>query len=90
VVQLLKSYDLPLLMLVAVRLDRRRQAIRQYLSHWSQVKPLLDRNDLQQLGYKPGKEFKLILAAVLAATLDGGGASLEVIAAYIKSQGTDD
>jgi hypothetical protein len=79
VVQLLKSYDLPLLMLVAVRLDRRRQA-----------KPLLDRNDLQQLGYKPGKEFKLILAAVLAATLDGGGASLEVIAAYIKSQGTDD
>ncbi|MFM2429362.1 MAG: hypothetical protein RLZZ511_575 [Cyanobacteriota bacterium] len=71
VVELLQSYDRGLLLLVGVRLRSRRQVLRQYLSHWSQIKPLLNGKDLQTLGYKPGKAFKEILAVVLAATLDG-------------------
>jgi tRNA nucleotidyltransferase (CCA-adding enzyme) len=79
VVGLLQGYDRGLLLLVGVRwsaTDRRssnrsRRVIRQYLQAWSQVKPLLNGNDLRELGYKPGKAFKEILAAVLGATLDG-------------------
>jgi tRNA nucleotidyltransferase (CCA-adding enzyme) len=71
VVELLQGYDLGMLILVGVRLRSRRQMVRQYLGHWSQVKPLLNGNDLRELGYKPGKAFKEILAGVLAATLDG-------------------
>jgi tRNA nucleotidyltransferase (CCA-adding enzyme) len=74
----LQGYDRGLLLLVGVRwsaTDRRssnlsRRVIRQYLQAWSQVKPLLNGNDLRDLGYKPGKAFKEILAAVLGATLD--------------------
>jgi tRNA nucleotidyltransferase (CCA-adding enzyme) len=71
VVGLLQGYDRGLLLLVGVRSDLGRRVIRQYLQTWSQVKPLLNGNDLRDLGYKPGKAFKAILAAVLAATLDG-------------------
>jgi tRNA nucleotidyltransferase (CCA-adding enzyme) len=71
VVGLLQGYDRGLLLLVAVRQSAERQVIRQYLQAWSQVKPLLNGNDLRDLGYKPGKAFKEILAAVLGATLDG-------------------
>lgn len=71
VVELLQGYDRGLLLLVGVRMRSRRQVLRQYLSHWSQIKPLLNGKDLQTLGYKPGKAFKEILAVVLAATLDG-------------------
>jgi tRNA nucleotidyltransferase (CCA-adding enzyme) len=31
----------------------------------------LDGNDLKALGYKPGPQFKAILEALIAATLDG-------------------
>jgi tRNA nucleotidyltransferase (CCA-adding enzyme) len=86
VVQLLQPYDGPMLWLVGVRLVQRRQPIRQYLSHWSQVKPLLDGNDLQQLGYKPGKQFKPILAAVLAATLDGEIQGREGAIEFVREQ----
>jgi tRNA nucleotidyltransferase (CCA-adding enzyme) len=71
VVTLLQGYDRGLLLLVGVRLPVDRRVIRQYLQKWSQVKPLLNGNDLQDLGYKPGKAFKEILAVVLGATLDG-------------------
>jgi tRNA nucleotidyltransferase (CCA-adding enzyme) len=70
-VRLLQSEDLPMLLLVGVRLPPARPAIRQHLSHWSQVKPLLDGHDLKALGYKAGKQFKPILENLLAATLDG-------------------
>jgi tRNA nucleotidyltransferase (CCA-adding enzyme) len=56
---------------VGVRSDLGQRVMRQYLQAWSQVKPLLNGNDLRELGYKPGKAFKEILAAVLGATLDG-------------------
>ncbi len=70
VVQLLKPYDVPLLLLLGVRSGAQRSLIRRYLNHWSRIKPLLGGDDLKQLGYRPGKEFKLILAAILDATLD--------------------
>lgn len=71
-VETLSHYDLATLVLVGVRSGRaRRQPIWQYLTQWSQVAPLLDGNDLRRLGYKPGKQYKPMLDAVRAATLDG-------------------
>ena len=71
-VQCLKLYELPLLILVAVKSPHfiRRQIWR-YLTVWTTVKPPLDGNDLKALGYRPGRQFKQILDDLLAATLDG-------------------
>ncbi|GAB4374702.1 MAG: CBS domain-containing protein [Elainellaceae cyanobacterium] len=70
-VQQLSHYDLPLLTLLAVRVPRPvRRRIWEYLTRWSTVKPLLDGNDLKALGYKPGRQYKPMLDALLAATLD--------------------
>ncbi|MCY7278813.1 MAG: poly(A) polymerase, partial [Phormidesmis sp. CAN_BIN44] len=71
IVQQLKPYELPLLMLVAVKTRSIRRQIWRYLTTWAHVKPLLDGNDLKALGYKPGRQFKQILDDLLAATLDG-------------------
>jgi tRNA nucleotidyltransferase (CCA-adding enzyme) len=72
VIQQLQAYSLPLLTLVAVRSDRPlRQQIWRYLTVWSQIKPILDGQDLKTLGYKPGRQFKRILADLKAATVDG-------------------
>lgn len=69
---LLSRWDLPTLLLVAPRLPAgARRYLWQYLTHWSQVKPLLNGKDLKQLGYKPGRQFREILDALLGATLDG-------------------
>jgi tRNA nucleotidyltransferase (CCA-adding enzyme) len=74
VVQLLKQYDLPMLILIAVRcrgtIPIRRQ-IWGYLTVWANVQPILNGNDLRQLGYKPGPQYRQILDNLLAATLDG-------------------
>jgi tRNA nucleotidyltransferase (CCA-adding enzyme) len=74
VVQLLKQYDLPMLILIAVRcrgiIPIRRQ-IWQYLTVWANIQPILNGNDLRQLGYKPGPQYRQILDNLLAATLDG-------------------
>lgn len=68
----LRPYEPALLGLVALRSDRAsRRLIWQYLTHWSLIKPLLNGADLKRLGYKPGKEFKQMLEAIAAATLDG-------------------
>lgn len=72
IVQLLRHYDLPTLMAIAVKSSRsHRRLIWQYLTKWNQIEPLLDGNDLKALGYKPGPEFKRILDELLAATVDG-------------------
>ncbi|NET10200.1 MAG: CBS domain-containing protein [Symploca sp. SIO2B6] len=72
IVSHLKSYDLPSLILIGVRSDRPlRRLIWQYLTHWSRVRAPLNGNDLKALGYKPGRQFKLMLDQLLAATLDG-------------------
>jgi tRNA nucleotidyltransferase (CCA-adding enzyme) len=79
VAQLLRQYDLPMLILVTVRcrylfrtgsIAIRRQ-IWQYLTIWSHVKPVLNGDDLRRLGYQPGAQYRLILDRLLAATLDG-------------------
>lgn len=72
VVQLLRKYDLPMLILIAVRSKRSlRRKIWQYLTVWANVQPILNGNDLRRLGYKPGPRFKQMLDDLLAAGLDG-------------------
>ncbi len=72
VVQVLQQYNAALLILIAIRSDRpTRKTIWRYLTEWSQVKAPLDGADLKQLGYKPGPQFKPMLEALTAATLDG-------------------
>jgi tRNA nucleotidyltransferase (CCA-adding enzyme) len=71
-VQLLRQYDLPMLILIALQSPREiRHQIWEYLTVWSNVQPLLNGNDLKKLGYKPGPLYRQILDDVVAATLDG-------------------
>lgn len=72
VVQLLRQYDLPMLILIALQSPRYiRHQIWEYLTVWANVQPLLNGNDLKKLGYKPGPQYRQILDDVVAATLDG-------------------
>jgi tRNA nucleotidyltransferase (CCA-adding enzyme) len=72
VVQRLRRYDLPMLILIAVQTPRSiRRQIWQYLTIWANVQPPLNGNDLKALGYKPGPQYRQILSQLLAATLDG-------------------
>ncbi|MCC5615329.1 CBS domain-containing protein [Nostoc sp. CHAB 5836] len=72
VVKLLRQYDLPMLILIAVQSPRSlRHQIWEYLTVWANVQPLLNGNDLKKLGYKPGPQYRQILDDVVAATLDG-------------------
>jgi len=72
VVQRLRRYDLPTLILIAVQSQHSiRRQIWQYLTIWANVQPPLNGNDLKALGYKPGPQFKEILSELLTAKLDG-------------------
>jgi tRNA nucleotidyltransferase (CCA-adding enzyme) len=72
VVQLLRKYNLPMLILIAVQSPRTiRRHIWKHITYWANVQPLLNGNDLKQLGYKPGSQYRQILDNVLVATLDG-------------------
>ncbi|MGD1913371.1 MAG: CBS domain-containing protein [Rivularia sp. (in: cyanobacteria)] len=72
VVKLLRKYDLPMLMFIALQSPRIiRRKIWHYLTVLSNVKPLLNGNDLKKMGYKPGAQYKEILDGLLAAYLDG-------------------
>jgi tRNA nucleotidyltransferase (CCA-adding enzyme) len=72
VVQLLRQYDVPMLILIAVQSSRAiRRKIWQYLTVWRNVQPILNGNDLRELGYKPGPQYRQMLDDLLAATLDG-------------------
>jgi tRNA nucleotidyltransferase (CCA-adding enzyme) len=87
IVHLLKQYDLPLLILVAVRSPRTiRRQIWQYFTGWSTIKPPIDGNDLKALGYKPGPRFRQILDALTAATLDGVIYSRRDAEAFLSQQ----
>ena len=71
IVKLLRKYDLPMLMFIALQSPRIiRRKIWHYLTALSNVKPLLNGNDLKKMGYKPGAQYKEILDGLLAATLD--------------------
>ncbi|MER3491456.1 MAG: poly(A) polymerase [Mastigocladus sp. ERB_26_2] len=72
VVKLLRSYDLPMLILVALHSSRAiRKILWHYLTVWVNIQPILNGNDLKKLGYKPGPQYRQMLDDLLAATLDG-------------------
>lgn len=72
VVQLLRRYDLPTLILIAVSSPRSiRRQIWRYVTDWANVQPPMNGHDLRTLGYKPGPQYRQILEELLAATLDG-------------------
>ena len=84
---LLHSYKLPELILVAARSNKRiRRLIWQYLTDLSQVKPMLNGNDLKVLGFKPGPLYKQILDDVLTATLDSQISDRATAIEYVKSK----
>lgn len=71
-VALLRGYELPALILIAVQSPKPvRRRIWEYLSHWAFVEAPLNGNDLKALGYRPGPQFKPMLENLLAAFLDG-------------------
>ena len=71
IVKLLRQYDLPMLILIALRSPRKiRQQIWHYATVLVNIQPILNGNDLKQFGYKPGPQYKQILDDVLSATLD--------------------
>jgi tRNA nucleotidyltransferase (CCA-adding enzyme) len=72
IVNTLQPYRFPTLILVMVQSPRLlRHKIWLYLWKFAQVKPIFNGNDLKQLGYKPGRQFKVILDQLLEMTLDG-------------------
>jgi tRNA nucleotidyltransferase (CCA-adding enzyme) len=86
IVALLRPYSEPLLSLLAVRSDRvGRRLIWRYQSHWAQVKPLLDGNDLKALGYAPGQHYKQILGELLNLGLDGAVADRAAAIEYVQN-----
>jgi tRNA nucleotidyltransferase (CCA-adding enzyme) len=72
IVRLLKPQKLPLLILIGVKSSRSiRRKIWQYLTQWSQIKPMLNGKDLKQMGYHPSPQFRTILAEIRIRTIDG-------------------
>ena len=85
--QFFKPYKDGDLILLAVRSSQEiRRIIWQYLTQLSTIKPLLDGNDLKNLGYKPGKIYKEILDDVLAHTLDGKVATKDRAIAFVREK----
>jgi tRNA nucleotidyltransferase (CCA-adding enzyme) len=72
IVELLRKYNPIALILLAVRSNKEnRHKIWLYLMHWSKIQAPLNGNDLKELGYKPGRQYKEILSNLLALFLDG-------------------
>ncbi len=78
--QLLQPYDSGLLVILAIRCPRSvmtpagqpiRRLLGRYVMEWSKIKPPLDGKALKKLGYESGPEFRQILEALTAATVDG-------------------
>jgi tRNA nucleotidyltransferase (CCA-adding enzyme) len=84
----LQAWDLPslLLLLDGDRPSRRR--VWRYLTDWRSTQPILDGDDLAELGYKPGKQFKAILNDLLMAQLDGqlNGPDRDQAIVFIRSR----
>ncbi len=72
IVRFLRQYQLPILVLIGVESPRAiRRQIWQYLTTLADVQAPLNGNNLRQLGYKPGPQYREILDRLLAAKLDG-------------------
>ncbi len=71
IVQLLRPYKLPTLVLLALQSPKAvRRKMSQYFSNLADVQAPLNGNDLKQLGYQPGPQYRQMLDVLLAATLD--------------------
>jgi tRNA nucleotidyltransferase (CCA-adding enzyme) len=57
--------------------ERVKQWLSRYITHLRSVRPLLTGHDLKRLGVPPGPGYKLILAELLQARLNGETASVE-------------
>lgn len=55
-----------------------------YLHHWSTLTPPLNGQDLQQLGYTPGREFRRILSQLRSAFLDQEITNRDAAIRYVK------
>ncbi|MBP0011157.1 MULTISPECIES: CBS domain-containing protein [unclassified Roseofilum] len=83
----LQPYRFSTLILVMVQSPRLlRRKIWLYLWKLAQVKPILNGNDLKQLGYKPGRQFKAILDKLLEMTLDGELADRASAETFLEKQ----
>lgn len=69
--------DLPSLSVYAVYLARKEQALRDYLVHWQNIKPVINGHDLRERGLEPGPRYTEILRRLRAAWLDGEVKSAE-------------
>jgi tRNA nucleotidyltransferase (CCA-adding enzyme) len=84
VVAACRRYELPTLILIAVRSNREiRRQIWRYLTILANVQAPLNGDDLRAAGYKPGPLYREILDALLAATLDGAIGSRSSAEAYL-------
>lgn len=84
--QQLREYDLSTLLLVSARHPRPLgQIIWTYLTTWAKIHAPLNGHDLKQLGYRPGAHFKVLLDALLNATLDGYINSREQAIAFLAA-----
>ncbi|MGB5632792.1 MAG: CBS domain-containing protein [Waterburya sp.] len=85
--QLLHPYKSLQLILFAARSNKTiRRLIWRYITQLSQVKPLLNGNDLKTLGFKPGPLYKEILSDILTASLDGVICDRQSAEEYVKSR----
>ena len=85
--QILSAYKSLQLILFAARSNRQiRRLVWQYITNFSQVKPLLNGNDLKTLGFKPGPLYKQILTDVFAATLNKQICDRTMAIKYVKSK----
>ncbi|MGF1524691.1 MAG: CBS domain-containing protein [Leptolyngbyaceae cyanobacterium] len=85
--QLLQSFAIEVLILMSVRFPHQLgSTIWRYLTTWSHIKAPLNGNDLKRLGYSPGPEYRSMLEALKAATLDGEVSDQATAKAFIKHQ----
>jgi tRNA nucleotidyltransferase (CCA-adding enzyme) len=85
--QLLHPYKfLQLILFAAKSKPNNRRRIWHYITYLSQVKPLLNGDDLKTLGFKPGPLYKQILDDVLNKTLDHHLSDRTMAIEYVKSK----
>ena len=85
--KLLHPYKYVGLILLAVRTSQQnRNILWRYLTKLSKVQPILNGNDLKELGYKPGRKYKAMLEDLLTATLDKTINTRDEAEAFIRAK----
>jgi tRNA nucleotidyltransferase (CCA-adding enzyme) len=90
VVRVLRQFDRDTLILIAVRCQGKlsiRRKIWKYLTVWINIQPLLNGNDLRQLGYQPGPQYREMLDNLLMATLDGDAIDRSAAEEFLRNYG---